>query len=46
MATKPNKLVNEIPIKEKPLHIPLKFEDALEIALNTPIKKSNIKTKK
>ena len=31
--------VKKIPVKEKPLHIPLKFEDALQIALNTPVKK-------
>lgn len=34
-----NKL-KKLPVKEKPLHIPLSFEDALKVALNTPIKKS------
>ncbi len=45
MAKKDNKSVKKLPVKEKPLHIPLKFEDALQIALNTPIKKSKVKKK-
>jgi hypothetical protein len=43
MARKPTKSVKKLPTKEKPLHIPLAFEDALQIALNTPIKKSKVK---
>ncbi len=45
MPKKPTKPVKKLPVKEKPLHIPLKFEDALQIALNTPIKKSKVKKK-
>jgi len=44
-AKKPTKSIKQLPVKEKPLHIPLAFEDALQIALNTPIKKSKIKKK-
>ena len=36
--TKPSK-------KEKPVHIPLSFEDAIKLALVTPIKNSKIKKK-
>ena len=43
MSKKPTKSIKKLPVKEKPLHIPLAFEDALQIALNTPIKKSKIK---
>ncbi len=43
MSKQPIKSVKKLPVKEKPLHIPLAFEDALKIALNTPIKKSKIK---
>ncbi len=43
MLKKTIKSVKKLPVKEKPLHIPLKFEDALQIALNTPIKKSKVK---
>jgi len=35
--------MKKLPVKEKPLHITLKFEDAFQIALNTPIKKNKIK---
>ena len=45
MSKQPTKSVKKLPVKEKPLHIPLKFEDALQIALNTPIKKSKVKKK-
>jgi len=38
------KKLKKLPTNEKPLHIPLSFEDALKLALNTPIKKS--KTRK
>ena len=43
MSKQPTKSIKKLPVKEKPLHIPLAFEDALQIALNTPIKKRNIK---
>ena len=46
MSKQPTKSVMKLPLKEKPLHIPIKFEDALQIALNTPIKKSKINKKK
>lgn len=46
MSKKPNKSVKKLPVKEKPLHIPLPFEDALQMALNTPIKKSKINKNK
>jgi len=35
----------KLTLKEKPLHIPLAFEDAIKIALNTTIKKSKINKK-
>ena len=35
----------KLPKKEKPVHIPLSFEDALKVALNTPIKKSKVNKK-
>ena len=43
MVTKSTKSVKKLPVKEMSLHIPLKFEVALQIALNTPVKKSKIK---
>jgi len=45
MSKQPTRSIKKLPVKEKPLHIPLKFEDALQIALNTPIKKSKAKKK-
>lgn len=36
---------NKFPPKEKPLHIPLSFEEAIKKALNTPIKNSKINKK-
>ena len=36
-------MTKKLPVKEKPLHMPLKFEDALQITLNTSIKKSKVK---
>jgi hypothetical protein len=30
-----SKKLKKLPVKEKPLHIPLAFEDALKLALNT-----------
>ena len=39
------KKLKKLPVKEKPLHIPFAFEDAVKLALNTPIKKSKIKKK-
>lgn len=43
MAKTITKKLKKLPIKEKPLHIPLPFEDVVKLALNTPIKKSKIK---
>ena len=45
MSKKSTKSIKKLSVKEKPLHIPLAFEDALQIALNTPIKKSKINKK-
>ena len=39
------KKLKKLPVKEKPLHIPLSFEDALKLAINTPIKKSKVNKK-
>lgn len=39
MAKNTPKSIKKLPVKEKPLHIPLAFDEALKLALNTPIKK-------
>ena len=43
MKDKPT--TKKLPKKEKPVHIPLSFDDALKVALNTPIKKSKVNKK-
>ena len=45
MSKQPTKSVKKLPVKEKPLHIPLTFQDALKAAINTPIKNSKINKK-
>ena len=45
MPKKSAKNIKKLPVKEKPLHIPLAFEDAVKLALNTPIKNSKINKK-
>jgi hypothetical protein len=42
MAKKTIKTVKKLSIKEKPLHIPLSFEEIIKKAVNTPIKNSKI----
>jgi hypothetical protein len=37
------KAVKKKPLKDKSLHIPLNADEALKLALNTPIKKSKVK---
>ena len=43
MKDKPT--TKKLPKKEKPVHIPLSFEDAIKLAVNTSIKKSKINKK-
>ena len=43
MSKSISKKVKKIPLKEKPVHIPLSFEDAIKLALVTPTKKSKVK---
>lgn len=43
MPKAPTKSVKKLPLKENPLHIPMTFEDALKVALNTPIKQKKAK---
>jgi hypothetical protein len=46
MKSKQTKKSTKIPAKEKkPFHIPLNFEDAIKVAVNTPIKNSKINKK-
>ena len=35
-----------LPIKEQPVHLDMSFQNAVKLALNTPIKKSKINKKK
>ncbi len=37
------KRITQLP--EKPLHLPMSFEEAIKMAVNTPIKNSKIKKK-
>jgi hypothetical protein len=37
------KSTKKLPIKEKPTKLDMPFEDAIKLALNTPIKKSKVK---
>ncbi len=39
------KTLKKINIKEKPLHIPLSFEQIIKKAVNTPIKNSKVNKK-
>ena len=45
MPKEPIKKLKKLPVKEKPLHIPMSFEEAVKLALNTPIKNSKINKK-
>lgn len=45
MAKKSPKKVKKLPPVEKPLHIPLSFEEIIKKAVNTPIKNSKINKK-
>ena len=45
MAKNTSKKLIKLPVKEKPLHIPLSFEDAIKLAIVTPIKKSKVNKK-
>ena len=45
MSKKPAKSIKKLPIKENPTKLNMSFEDAIKLALNTPIKNSKI-TKK
>ena len=44
MAKKPIKSIKKLPLKEKPTKINMSFEDAIKLALTTPIKNSKITT--
>jgi hypothetical protein len=37
------KSTQKLPTKEKPTKVDMNFEDALQLALNTPVKKSKVK---
>ena len=43
MKDKP--IIKKLPKKENPVHIPLSFEDAIKLAVNTPIKNSKVNKK-
>lgn len=45
MPKETSKKVKKLPVKEKPLHIPLTFEELIKKAVNTPIKNSKVNKK-
>jgi hypothetical protein len=43
MKKSKSKSTKKLPTKEKPTKVDMSFEDALQMALNTPVKKSKVK---
>jgi hypothetical protein len=38
-----SKSVKKLPVKEKPTKLDMSFEEAIKLAVNTPVKKSKVK---